>query len=61
MESTGGKDDDTKRLCNNYQQSASFGVRSNGFGNDQNRGDTLLSKWAHKERTQNGSITFEAH
>jgi len=70
MESDGGERDDTKRVAHGRPMAnegvASFGgIHMNagpfGSGSDKQQDETLLGKWAHKERTLNGTVSFKAH
>ena len=67
MESDGGGEDDTQRIAHGRGANeglASFGVvhgAANGFGSEQQQDESVLAKWAHKERTLNGTVSFKAH
>lgn len=67
MESDGGDRDDTKRVTHGRTSAANEGVASFGgaqdiaFGSDKQQDETVLAKWAHKERTLNGTVSFQAH
>jgi len=73
MESDAGEQDDTQRVGlrprTANEGAASFGVNARsihgqegiGFGSEKQQDETQLGKWAHKERTLNGTVSFKAH
>ena len=62
-----GEEQDTSRVAPGRtlaanEGAASFGVPVGGsLGSEKQQDETLLAKWAHKERTQNGTVSFKAH